>query len=123
FMGADRQGDAESVTFMLINEGLLHQCGAFWSEPMSAHFVLAQPDAARHLAAGARDALAAQFDRYAGSSGRHLETNESALPAFGWKDPRNTFTLPVWNQVFPELRAIHILRHGVDVAASLSRRH
>ena len=45
------------------------------------------------------------------------------LPAFGWKDPRNTFTLPVWKQVFPNLRAIHIVRHGVDVAASLARRH
>ena len=52
FMGADRQADSESVTFMLINEAILHQCGAFWSEPMSAHFVLAQPDApaARALA-------------------------------------------------------------------------
>jgi hypothetical protein len=45
------------------------------------------------------------------------------LPPFGWKDPRNTFTLPVWKRVFPNLRAIHIVRHGVDVAASLSRRH
>ena len=37
FMGADVQADSESVAFMLINEGILHQCGAFWSEPMSAH--------------------------------------------------------------------------------------
>ena len=35
FMGADTQGDSESVAFMLINEGILHQCGAFWSEPMA----------------------------------------------------------------------------------------
>src|SRR6185503_15617540 len=58
--------------------------------------------------------------RYAGSSGWHLE---APLPPFGWKDPRNTFTLPVWKQVFPNLRTIHILRHGVDAAASLARRH
>ncbi len=45
------------------------------------------------------------------------------MPAFGWKDPRNTFTLPVWKRIFPSLRAIHIVRHGVDVAASLARRH
>ena len=45
------------------------------------------------------------------------------MPAFGWKDPRNTFTLPVWKQVFPNLRTLHIVRHGVDVAASLARRH
>ena len=123
FMGADRQADSESVTFMLINEGILHQCGAFWSEPMSAHFVLAQPDVVEHLAASAREALAAQFDKYAGPSRWHLDAGVKALPAFGWKDPRSTFTLPVWKQVFPSLRAIHIVRHGVDVAASLARRH
>ncbi len=123
FMGADRQADSESVTFMLINEAILHQCGAFWSEPMSAHFVLAQPDAAEQCAASARQMLAAQLAQYAGPSGWHLDAGATSLPAFGWKDPRNTFTLPVWRRVFPSLRALHIVRHGVDAAASLARRH
>ena len=120
FMGADRQGDGESVAFMMINEWLFHQCGAFWSEPMSVHFTLSEPEVVAELAASARRALGAQLDRYAGPAGWHLAKE---LPVFGWKDPRNTFTLPVWKQVFPNLRAIHIVRHGVDVAASLSRRH
>jgi hypothetical protein len=123
FMGADRQADSESVTFMLINEGILHQCGAFWSEPMSAHFMLAQPDVVEAVAASVREALAAQLDNYAGRSGWHLWASANEPPAFGWKDPRNTFTLPVWKHVFPRLRVIHIVRHGVDAAASLSRRH
>jgi Sulfotransferase family len=123
FMGADRQGDSESVVFMLINEDILHQCGAFWSEPMSAHFVLAQPSVVEQIAATARDALAAQLETYGGPWRRHLEAGATELPAFGWKDPRNTFTLPVWKHVFPSLRTIHIVRHGVDVAASLARRH
>jgi hypothetical protein len=108
---------------MLINEGILHQCGAFWSEPMSAHFMLEQPNVVEQLAASAREALAAQLEKYAGPSGWHRSAAPKELPAFGWKDPRNTFTLPVWKQVFPNLRAIHIVRHGVDVAASLARRH
>jgi hypothetical protein len=123
FMGADRQGDSESVAFMRINEEILHQCGALWSEPMSAHFMLAQPDAVGHIAVSARETLAAQLGKYAGTSGWHLEASSKELPAFGWKDPRNTFTLPVWKQIFPNLRAIHIVRHGVDAAASLARRH
>ena len=123
FMGADRQGDAESVTFMMINEWLFHQCGAFWSEPMSVHFMLSQPEVVEELAASTRRALAAQLDKYAGPAGWHLEGRARELPSFGWKDPRNTFTLPVWKQVFPNLRIIHIVRHGVDVAASLARRH
>ena len=123
FMGADVQADSESVAFLLINEGILHQCGAFWSEPMAAHFVLAQPHVVEHIAASAREALTAQLEQYAGPSGWHLEASAKELPAFGWKDPRNTFTLPVWKQVFPNLRTLHIVRHGVDVAASLARRH
>lgn len=123
FMGADCQADSESVTFMLINEAILHQCGAFWSEPMPAHFVLARPDAVQQLAASARETLAAQLDTYAGRSGWHPGPTPGETPPFGWKDPRNTFTLPVWLQVFPNARVIHIVRHGVDVAASLARRH
>jgi Sulfotransferase family len=123
FMGADVQADSESVTFMGINEQILHQCGAFWSEPMSAHFLLAQADAARQLAANAGEALAAQLQTYAGPSGWQLGTDPNKLRPFGWKDPRNTFTLPVWRHVFPNLRTLHVVRHGVDVAASLARRH
>jgi hypothetical protein len=121
FMGADVQADSESVTFMLLNESLLHQCGAFWSEPMAAHFLLAEPRAQQELAVSALEALDAQLDRYAGPTGWHRSATE--VPPFGWKDPRNTFTLPVWKHVFPNLRAVHVVRHGVDVAASLARRH
>jgi hypothetical protein len=121
FMGADAQADSESVTFMLLNEDILHQCGAFWSEPMAAHFLLAEPQAQAQLAAHALAAVDSQLDRYGGPTGWHRSANE--LPPFGWKDPRNTFTLPVWKRVFPNLRAVHVVRHGVDVAASLARRH
>jgi len=38
---------------------------------------------------------------------------------WGWKDPRNTFTLPLWLEIFPNAKIIHIYRHGVDVANSL----
>jgi LPS sulfotransferase NodH len=123
FMGDDLQADAESVTFMLINEGVLHQCGAFWSEPMAAHFVLAQPDFLDHLAASVAETLSSQLPNYVGQSGWRPGKTSEQTPPFGWKDPRNTFTLPVWRQVFPNARTIHIMRHGVDVAASLSRRH
>jgi len=123
FMGTDQQADSESVTFLRINEAIYHQCGAFWSEPMSAHFVLAQPELVEPLAARALEALDAQLTIYAAKSGLCAGSAAEEAPLFGWKDPRNTFTLPVWRTVFPNLRAIHIVRHGVDVAASLARRH
>ncbi|WP_287130438.1 sulfotransferase [Candidatus Cyanaurora vandensis] len=41
---------------------------------------------------------------------------------WGWKDPRNTFTLPLWLELFPSARVIHIHRDSPDVARSLLRR-
>jgi hypothetical protein len=42
---------------------------------------------------------------------------------WGWKDPRNTFTLGSWLQLFPKLHAVHIYRNGLDVARSLYARN
>lgn len=123
FMGADQQADSESVTFMLINEAIFHQCGTFWTEPMPVHFVLSEPGLLEQAAAIAERALGAAFSNYAGQSGLAPGASPDAMPPFGWKDPRNTFTLPVWRRTFPSLKVIHVLRHGVDVAASLARRH
>jgi hypothetical protein len=38
---------------------------------------------------------------------------------WGWKDPLNTFTLPLWLKVFPRAKILYIVRNGVDVAHSL----
>lgn len=123
FMGADRQGDSESITFLRINEAIFHQCATFWSEPMPVHVLLAQPEHVRRIAGLVLETLAAKLPRYVGRSGWQPGATPEQTPAFGWKDPRTTFTLPVWRQVFPSLRAIHVVRHGVDAAASLARRH
>ena len=42
---------------------------------------------------------------------------------WGWKDPRNTFTLPYWLQYFPEMKVIHIYRNGIDVTMSFYLRN
>lgn len=122
FMGADRQADGESVTFMLINEAIFQQCGSFWNEPMPIHYVLSDQAFLDRASNIARAALTTHFNTYKGANSP-LDNEAQLQPSFGWKDPRNTFTLPVWKQIFPNLRVIHIVRHGVDVAASLSRRH
>ena len=41
---------------------------------------------------------------------------------WGWKDPRNTFTENIWREIFPELKTIHIIRHPIDISASLLSR-
>ena len=41
---------------------------------------------------------------------------------WGWKDPRNTYTLPIWLDLFPEAKVIHIYRHPMDIVNSLMTR-
>jgi hypothetical protein len=38
---------------------------------------------------------------------------------WGWKDPQNVYTLPLWLKLFPQAKIIYIVRNGVDVASSL----
>jgi hypothetical protein len=42
---------------------------------------------------------------------------------WGWKDPRNSITLPFWLAVHPDLRVVHCVRHPLEVARSLERRY
>jgi hypothetical protein len=41
---------------------------------------------------------------------------------WGWKDPRNSLTLPFWQRLIPRMRYVLCLRNPIDVAASLRRR-
>ncbi|MBI5825772.1 MAG: glycoside hydrolase family 99-like domain-containing protein [Chloroflexi bacterium] len=41
---------------------------------------------------------------------------------WGWKDPRNSLTLPYWKTLFPDLKVVVCLRNPYDVYKSLSRR-
>lgn len=47
---------------------------------------------------------------------------ETYQGAWGWKDPRNSLTLPLWRRLFPEARIIHVIRDSESVARSLHHR-
>lgn len=41
---------------------------------------------------------------------------------WGWKDPRNSLTLPFWLELMPEARVVVCLRNPMEVALSLQKR-
>lgn len=41
---------------------------------------------------------------------------------WGWKDPRNSLTLPFWKSLLPEIKVIVCLRNPLEVAHSLHKR-
>jgi hypothetical protein len=41
-----------------------------------------------------------------------------AASQWGWKNPRSMFVLPILHEIYPQLRFIHVLRDGRDMAFS-----
>lgn len=122
FMGADLEGNHESILFMLANNSIFAHCYATWSRPFSVHLALQNESFRNSLARSAFKFVESQSSRYLGQDARKIQGFAGINFPWGWKDPRNTFTLPVWRLVFPGMKVIHILRHGVDVANSLYQR-
>ena len=122
FIGKDIAGNYESGLFMLINDTIFSNCYSVWSKPFGVHHALRDETLTRSLAMFAVKNLVANGARYFGvgtsEPGQFPNTNH----VWGWKDPRSTFTLPVWKYIFPRLKIIHIMRHGVDAAYSLYQR-
>lgn len=119
FMGAKRESNDESTFFLRLNNWLLRQSGGSWHHPDPfdtamdctsykellidhIHFRLKDIEAIGYWG------LKKPYKEYRG---------------WGWKDPRNTFTLDFWLSMFPDAKIISIRRHGIDVASSLNQRY
>lgn len=125
FMGKKKEENHESTFFLNINRWIIGQTGGFWDNPQSIHYLLENRDA--------RQWVTEYIDRYllrtpraisylgVGKYIRYRSPFALNVP-WGWKCPMNTFTLPIWLDLFPHAKVIHIYRHGVDVANSLRQR-
>jgi len=125
FLGARVQRNEEAILFRRYNDHLFTLAGARWDHPGPAR-VWEDPDGpGAAVAVRLGEAVSSyQSASYLGAR-RYLRYRslEGLGEAWGWKDPRNTFLVDLWLRVFPGARVIHLVRHGVDVAASLRQRH
>jgi hypothetical protein len=64
-----------------------------------------------------RPGIAPLLDQAAGL----LEGLKTAAP-WGWKDPRNSITLPFWQRLLPDLQVVIAVRNPLEVAQSLHQR-
>ena len=104
-----------------LNYWVFGQASATWERPEGVDALLAddevRPWVVDYLAGVTHGPAAARYlglERFL----RYRSMHRIAEP-WGFKDPRTTYTLPLWRAVFPDLRVLHITRHGVDVAESL----
>lgn len=124
FVGENLDRNSESAFFIQLNDWLLDQCAGKWDRPIVMDALTANPQ----LECLVTDYLRYMLKnlpvvKYVGAN-RFLrgDVPENANFCWGWKDPRNTFTLPVWLNIFPQAKVLHIYRNGIDVASSLRER-
>jgi hypothetical protein len=123
FVGDKKDENNEALFFLELNSWLMAQCGARWDNPEQIE-CLWQPEAELVLTASKNyvsDLMRSpRAARYLGFKRYFLDKSILAQTSpWGWKDPRNTFTLLFWLSLFPNARIVFIERHGVDVAQSL----
>jgi hypothetical protein len=124
FQGWLKQVDHESQFFLSLSDWLLEHSHAGWDNPEPIRDLIENERVLAlchdYLGLCLRTPRALSFlgpRRFLRYRGIHRLTEP-----WGWKDPRVTYTLPVWRGLFPELKLIHVMRHGVDVAQSLRTR-
>jgi len=119
FFAGDHLDPNEETWYLLRrNEWILRRAGGAWDQPKACLAFLRQPAIQEQLIELLTADVRKRFSEFVsgGLGSRLLEG------PWGGKDPRMSFTLPIWQEVFPNCRIILMRRNGVDVANSLARR-
>jgi hypothetical protein len=98
-------GYFENASFLALDERVLQSAGAWVLTPPSLDYLESMSPSIR-----------AAFEAEAASL---LQRFAADKPSFGWKDPRLSFTLPVWRAACPEVVPIIAFRDPRAVLASI----
>jgi glycosyltransferase involved in cell wall biosynthesis len=104
--GDNPEGFWENVKFQKVNEEIITMFGGGWDMPPTFED---RWEYSPHLTDISRDAILAISEI-------------SHRPNWGWKDPRNSLTMPFWKKLVPNLKVVICLRNPYEVYRSLTRR-
>ncbi|MGI8890866.1 MAG: glycosyltransferase [Chthoniobacterales bacterium] len=96
----------EHLGFVTVNDKVLAKLGGAWDLPPPSTLVFDQAE----LAPLREEA-------------RSLIAGFSETRLWGWKDPRNSLTLPFWRELMPDLKVIAVVRNPLEVAYSMHVRN
>jgi len=129
-MGTWLSRDAESVHFQRVNRRIYGAAGSKWGQVDSLLEAMQAPSFVQEQTHVARRAMfqdqrlpggKTEIERFFGPA-LWSRIDQGELPVWGWKDPRTTLVFPIWLNLFPNARWVHVLRNGIDVAISVHRR-
>ncbi|THB77209.1 MAG: sulfotransferase [Desulfobulbaceae bacterium] len=113
----------EAVSFQVINDLLMGVDGCAWDDGYCLDHSFSLPLRLQRGQEMVKAIVDEQFmDLYFRNHQNREPRDTGELGVWGFKDPRNTYTLPVWLHRFPQAKVIHVIRNGIDVARSLHKR-
>ncbi len=121
FIGYKKEANNESVFFRDINEWVLKEANASWDNPINLQYIDTEfINYVTHIIQIRFKFFSYQF-LGPKNTFRYWSINNLNIK-WGWKDPRNSILWPLWKNIFPNARFIHIVRNPIDVAVSLQVR-
>lgn len=98
------EGFWENRSFLRLNDAILKELGGSWDYPPKREIADWESEPGLHRLRQKAEKLVDRFD------GRE---------PWGWKDPRNCLTLPLWRELMPEAKVLICVRNPLAVAESL----
>lgn len=112
-MGIFRDHNGEAMHFLSLNQQMLWAEGASWLDPKEPSQINRKTLPENIIYA----------EHIKSTSSNPLRLRLIHNKPWGWKDPRNTFTLKHWLNEFPAAKVINVVRDGRAVAMSLQARN
>ncbi len=60
--------------------------------------------------------------KFLGNKYNHFKSIKELDFPWGWKDPKNSFTIDLWKEIFPDAKVLHIYRNPIDSISSFIER-
>ncbi|MBS83152.1 MAG: hypothetical protein CMD65_03355 [Gammaproteobacteria bacterium] len=124
YMGSKLDKNNESIFFQRLNRWMLSCIGASWDNPKTfTDLDSVDKNIIINKLNNSLDTLYAKYFYFGLKKSFKGEKFSNISYNWGWKDPSNTFTLPIWNRIFDNSKNIYVLRHPLDVSISLINRN
>lgn len=122
FIGEYRDENDEARFFYNFNHWVLKQTNSSWDNPYNFKFI--NDTFKTHIKRVYLQRIDSVFaQRYLGWRKyiKYRSLNNIDFK-WGWKDPRNTFVLEIYKEIYQNAKILHIYRNPIDVAQSLKIR-
>ena len=121
FVGKKKDENNESLYFRKLNDWMLNRLYSRWDTPPLSDLLSRLPDYKEEFIRVLQlHQSSLKANEYLGML-RYLKYRSIANIDFpwGWKDPRNTLTLDIWKELYPNSKIVHVYRNPIDIAQSL----